>query len=476
MVFKLQDKTLDKYQSKAVYCNKKSYLVVAGAGSGKTLTIVAKIKYLVDSNIKEGKILCISFTNETVNSLKDSLKKYNLNVDVKTFHKLALDILGNVYQVSSNNLLEYIASEYFASIVYQENTQILLEYVKNVEYLQKLIVNFIHQFKTMNYDYQYLINLLKDKNIDIDDRISLAFISRVFLLYQEELESTLKIDFDDIINLAIKRIDTLKYFKYSHIIIDEYQDTSLSKYILIKKLVTKFSLNFMAVGDDYQSIYSFSGCNLKLFTNFKKYFPKSKIIKLKNTYRNPSDIVEISKRFVMKNRNQLNKRLKSDKYVKDSIEVVYYNNLEKAFNKVIKNIDNIMLLGRNNKDLNPLLDENILKEDNDRLIYLKDDTKNIRFLTVHSSKGLEEENVIILNVIDDTLGFPNQIRENNILSYITTYNEQEEERRLFYVALTRAKNRVYLFTIKNKESIFIKELIKEFKYKIKIIDLQEKNF
>ena len=218
----------------------------------------------------------------------------------------------------------------------------------------------------------------------------------------------------------------------------------------------------MAVGDDYQSIYSFTGSNLKLFTKFKKYFKNSKILKIKNNYRNPSDIVEISKRFVLQNKNQLNKRLKSNKYIKDSIVVVYYNDLVEDFKCIVKEIDNIMVLGRNNSDLEKLRDITI--------------EKNIRYLTVHKSKGLEEENVIVLNMLDNVLGFPNKIKEENVLSYLLNYNHIEEERRLFFVALTRSKKRVFLFTKKNKESIFIKELLERFKYKIKILDLDQKNF
>ena len=163
----------------------------------------------------------------------------------------------------------------------------------------------------------------------------------------------------------------------------------------------------------------------------------------------------------MKNKNQIYKRLKSSKYNERSILVVYYDDEKKAIETIIKNTDNLMILGRNNKDI-----------DNYNNFLIPE--KNIRFLTVHKSKGLEEDNVIILNVIDDVLGFPNKIKSNQVFSYLRNYNYFEEERRLFYVALTRAKNRVYIFTRKGKESIFVKELLKEYKWKIKVIDLTKK--
>ena len=113
--YELNGIVLDKYQSRAVFCNKKNYLVVAGAGSGKTLTIVAKVDYLLKNNVKNDKILCISFTNETVNNLKN---KISYNVDILTFHKLALNIIKDNKQyfgISPDNLLKYIVDEFFNS-------------------------------------------------------------------------------------------------------------------------------------------------------------------------------------------------------------------------------------------------------------------------------------------------------------------------------------------------------------------------
>ncbi len=454
------NKKLDKYQTKAVLCKKPVYLVVAGAGSGKTLTIEAKIDYLLKNNYKKEEILCISFTNETVNSLKSRLQENNNLVDVKTFHRLALDILGSGYNISSSNLLEYIIEEYFESIIYQDNTYKLLNYIDNIDNLKNIICTFINQFKSLNLTIDYFLYLLSSKAIKTEEKIILVIIFKVYIIYQEELKSENKIDFNDMINLAINKVDELTRFKYSYIIIDEYQDTSKMKYLLIKKIVDRFNTKIMAVGDDYQLIYSFTGSNISLFTKFKKYFKSSKIIKIKNNYRNPSDIVEISKRMILKNRNQINKRLKANKNIKDSIIVVYYQDLIKDFEIIIKDIDNIMVLGRNNKDLDLLKELNI--------------EKNIHYMTIHSAKGLEEDNVIVLNNIDDTLGFPNKINNSDILSYLFNYNQMEEERRLFFVALTRAKEKVFLFTIKGKESIFVKELIKNYKYKIKIIDLNQK--
>ncbi len=452
--YEFNNKKLDKFQSKAVYCNKKNYLVVAGAGSGKTLTIAAKVKYLIDNKTTKDKILCLSFTNETVNSLKSILGD-SIDVDVKTFHKFAFSTLKGKYSIAADTLLEYINEEYFYSYIYLDNTYKFLSFIDNIDYLKKTIVSFINSFKSLNYDRDFILDLIKNDNIPTDDRIVLTIIFKIYVIYEEELRSQNKLDFNDIINYAVESIDR---FKYEYLIIDEYQDISENRYRLIKKISDMFNVSIIAVGDDYQTIYSFAGSNVSLFTNFKKYFSNSKIIKLKNIYRNSYDIVEISKRFVMKNKNQIYKNLKSNIYVKDSINIVYGD-----LNILIKSLDNILILGRNNKDLEAYKNMNI-------------DNKNIRFLTVHSAKGIESDNVIIVNVIDDKLGFPNKIINNRVLNYLGVNSEIEEERRLFYVALTRCKKQVFISTKKNKESIFIKELLKDFKYKIKIIDLDKSSF
>ena len=117
------NKTLDKYQTKAVLCNKKNYLVVASAGSGKTFTIASKINYLVRKlNVKPSSILCISFTNNSVNDMKRVFTNNNLNIDVMTYHKIAMYILRNInYKIANPNILQYITNEYFESFIYDSN-------------------------------------------------------------------------------------------------------------------------------------------------------------------------------------------------------------------------------------------------------------------------------------------------------------------------------------------------------------------
>ena len=139
---------------------------------------------------------------------------------------------------------------------------------------------------------------------------------------------------------------------------------------------------------------------------------------------------------------------------------MYGDNLNKLLDRVIEKHKNILILGRNNFDINKYFK---LKENN--IIDYKG--VNIKYLTIHSSKGLEEECVIIINLRDDILGIPNKIKDDKLLKCFNNKDiyPYEEERRLFYVGLTRSKNEVYLLVDKKNPSIFVKELIKDsYKY------------
>ncbi len=167
----------------------------------------------------------------------------------------------------------------------------------------------------------------------------------------------------------------------------------------------------------------------------------------------------------MRNKRQLKKKLRSSKHIHKPIKIYNGNNLEKLLDKVLENHKNILILGRNNFDI-----DKYFKPDKDRCIYYKG--IRIRYLTIHASKGVEEDCVIIINLKDDTLGIPNKIKDPSILKYVNNnidYYPYEEERRLFYVALTRTKTDVYLMVDNKSPSIFVKEIEKNNYDKIEYI-------
>ena len=437
--------------------------------------MVGKIRYLIErKNIKEDEILCISFTKDASENLEKNIKKnYNYNIKVYTFHKLALEFLkNNKYKIAPDNLLRYIVDEYFCFIEYDKYIKIKVKKIlykidtpyknilesKELENLKRLIITFINLFKTNNYNISYFLKINKNKDI-------LRIIIDIYILYEEELKSTNSIDFNDMIILATKYVKTNNMKKYKYIIVDEYQDTSYIRYLFLKEIINKTNAKIICVGDDYQSIYRFNGCNLNMFLNFKKYFGYTKVLKINNTYRNSQELINVAGKFIMKNKKQLYKRLRSNKTIDRPIKIMYGNNLKKLLDKVLKYHKNILILGRNNFDI-----DKYFKLNEDKSINYNE--ANIRYLTIHASKGLEEECVIIINLKDDTLGIPNKIKDDKILKYVNNNIDlypYEEERRLFYVALTRTKSDVYLLVDKKNPSIFVKEIIKDNKKYIEYI-------
>ncbi len=489
---------IDINQRKVILNRKENILVVAGAGSGKTLTILGKIKYLIErENINYQDILCISFTNESVNNLKNKLE---YPVDVYTFHKLGLEILKDAniyYQIAPVDLLKYIVNEYFESLIEFKNYEVFCinyfqyllkrkdltlekikkEYKKEFLSYKKLIIKFLQLFQSNKNNLLDIKKYLKKNKYFFFKKKSLKNISfliitlDIYNFYLEELYSTSSLDFDMMINLAhdiVIKKGIKKCYKY--IIIDEFQDTSILRYELIKVIKEKCHSKLLVVGDDFQSIYEFSGCTLELFVNFKKYFYNSEIVYLNNVYRNSKELIKISYQFIKKNPYQLRKKLVSFKSISNPIKIVYYSKfnykivflslLEKLYKE---NKKDILVLGRCNNDIDYVYSE----RENNYLIYK--DIK-IKYLTVHKAKGLEADYVIVLNLCDDILGFPNKIEDDEIISSFFKKDDSylyASERRLFYVALTRTRNEVYLLTNKRYMSCFVKEI----KNKCEIINI-----
>ena len=476
---------LDINQKKAILSNEDNTLIIAGAGSGKTLTMVGKINYLINNlKVKPKDILCISFTNDAVNSLS---RKINNQVEVLTFHKLALKILNNEYTITDITL-DYVIDEYFSTLIYNNEymikkvlkifkSELDIELYKHyleetcMKELKQIIITFINLFKANNYNINKFIEIDNKQDHDI-----LSVIIDIYFLYTNELKSQKLIDFNDMINLATKKInDNIMRLKYKYIIIDEYQDTSYTRYELIRAIKNQTNAKLIAVGDDFQSIYKFTGCNLSLFTNFEKYFGYTKKIYINNTYRNSQELISVAGKFILKNKHQIKKNLKSNKKRNKPIKIIYEDEhvLEELFDYLSKNnIKDIMILGRNNGDINKYLNNNITIN-KDTITYQKNTNLNIRYLTVHKSKGLESECVIIINLEDKISGFPNKMQNNHVIDLLSYKDEYlyAEERRLFYVALTRTLTDTYLIIPTSKCSIFVEEIIKDNKKNIEYIDL-----
>lgn len=305
-----------------------------------------------------------------------------------------------------------------------------------------------------------------------NDKRSLFIIKNIFQpvyeLYTKTLNAAHCIDFTDAILQATEICRTLHPAKYDYIIVDEFQDISVDRY---KFLTTLREGNppakLYCVGDDWQSIYRFSGSDMALFNKFSEYFGDTEINKIETTYRFGEPLVALSSRFIQRNRTQIQKDIHSfNPEIKTELEFCPYNRRDycKTIEQLISAIPanrSIFLLGRYSFDdyyLSFMYQS--IKEGN-RFYYIIGNRK-IEFLTVHKSKGLEADYVILLQCNKDTYGFPSLINDDPILNYVLTQSDQfpyGEERRLFYVAITRAKIKTLILYDKRFPSVFVDEFL-----------------
>ena len=388
-------------------------------------------------------------------------------------------------------LLEKRSSEeVYKKIVNSEETKYIVRLVK-------LICNFISNFKTQGYKEEQF-DIFKSKTKNVRTRLFLDICRTCYLEYQKCLIQDNCTDFQDMINESTELIRKKKIAKeqlgYKYIIVDEYQDILRQRYQLIKELSALCDAKIVAVGDDWQSIYAFSGSILPLFTHFCEEFGYGQELKITRTYRNAQELINIAGNFVQRNSEQIRKSLISNKRINNPVIIETYSDkkckngeeepkggiyyyLSEAVNRSIqeileqnkkdgkKGMASILLIGRYGFDARNMCNsEGFNYDERTKTIYSTKFGKRVKlsFLTAHSSKGLSADNVIIINAKDEFFGFPSQIEDDPVLSLVINQDESysyAEERRLFYVALTRTKNRVFIIAPENKPSEFIKELI-----------------
>ena len=341
-----------------------------------------------------------------------------------------------------------------------------------------LFMAFISRFKekgNSSDDFDMYINKTDDEIV----KKQLRYLKEFYLFYQHKIHSDYKVDFADMINYAYRYADKLKNKKlgYDYIIIDEYQDISYLRYSFAKKISDLFNAKIVAVGDDWQAIYSFSGSDVDLFTKFYDLMGYAEIIKIQKTYRNSQELLDVTTDFVSKDTEVFNKILVSDKHLNKPIEICYYdiNNfyskyecLESIIESMYKQNKNnrILLLGRFKDEKEELFESKLFSQGiKDKIICRNVPAANIEFLTIHASKGLGYDQVILLNGLNDIYGFPSKIEDEEVIKVLEIEKEDTikypEERRLFYVALTRTKNKVYIlspYEPRNKRSEFVTEI------------------
>lgn len=486
---------LDKEQKEIILNTSHQLMIIAGAGSGKTTTIVAKVLYLIQvKKIDPKTILMISFTNETVRDLKRQLQDImNYSVKIMTFHKLGLEIIKKKYSnftILSNkkdfiNIIIGSLCKYdieFQKKCYQfintkmnaihsqkikkedpwEKMKNNSKYIKFVE----ILLSFWNKWDTLDNKEKERIIKLKKRKMQRDFFYLFQKIEQIYHLYKTK---HCLFDFSDMIKEATRLLNENIALSYRYIFVDEYQDISYHRFLLLKTLVEKTQAKLVVVGDDWQSIYRFSGSDSDLFVKFSMFFPNSEVKFLTMTYRNSNELIQVAGRFIMKNKSQIKKVLRSKKQIEHPIIYCYYRkaSFTKKLNQILEILakadckQSILILGRYQHDVKRLYNNPCLKRVCKNHFCYKHYTKlSISYHTIHASKGLGYDQVILINLEDGTYGFPSKIEDNPLLTMLKSNKKENymEERRLFYVALTRTKNRVYLFIPYLHKSKFIREL------------------
>ena len=307
----------------------------------------------------------------------------------------------------------------------------------------------------------------------------LEIFGSVLDIYENHPKYHNHIDFEDMINRAAEHVEAGRYESpYKHLLVDEFQDISKGRARLLKALKAQHEdARLFAVGDDWQSIYRFAGSDIYIMRGFGQEFGgkfAGKIdihctIDLGRTFRSVDKIALPARRFVLQNTAQIDKNVITVTHTDEAaIMIAYYKDREydTAFEQVISNLatknkaqTGVLLLGR----------YKFLKPKNLDRLNSNYPSLSITFKTMHASKGLEDDHVVILRAESGPWGFPSEKVDDSLLDLVLPESEKfehAEERRVFYVALTRARKSVTILTSREKPSAFVMEMIKDPKYEI----------
>lgn len=332
----------------------------------------------------------------------------------------------------------------------------------------RLVATFITLLKSSCKSIKEVLEQAEKANDDRSVFIIEKIFQPVYERYVSILSDTNQIDFTDAILQATEICRTSHPVEYDYIIVDEFQDISLDRCNFLKVLREgNPPAKLYCVGDDWQSIYRFSGSDMALFNQFPEYFGATEINKIESTYRFGEPLVSLSSLFIQRNKAQIQKDIHPfSSEIKTELEFYSYDRQDycNTIGQLVASIPSdksIFLLGRYSFDdyyLSFMYQS--IKEGNK--FYYMIGGRKLEFLTAHKSKGLEADYVILLQCNKDTYGFPSLVSDDPVLNYLLTKSDQfpyGEERRLFYVAITRAKMKTLVLYDKRFPSVFVDEFL-----------------
>lgn len=512
--YQIEGNDLDPQQIAAVVACEDAELILAPAGSGKTASLLAKLNYLTDRlQIPAKNILVIAFTNKVVAELKDRVEQKD--IEIRTFHSLGNRILKQ--KLKNHRLITDAQTEIF----FHQTIQALLKnptYAKNYHrYLnpkkstftlpddattpEKLEALFISIFNLQKSDCTSLSEL-KSRLQNLPDPKTRQAALRFFRLYapvaqkyQAHLEQNHLYDFSDMLTLATDFVRQMPKatLPYQYILVDETQDLSPSKCELLKAVLDNCEkVKLFAVGDDWQSIYRFAGSNLQVLSDFEKTFARATyrgLIEL--TYRFGPPTTKISNRFIQKNPHQSRKKVVSHVNRRTYLEVRLNSAHQPkrtppdyaALDQIIQELyqthgddlfaKTIQIISRYNHDLYRVVDQDAGQYQNARLVKYSSGQADLSwripgarrrlklsFCTMHKAKGITRDIILVINLNSGSKGMPADRDAHPVtealLAKLDAY-PHAEERRLFYVAITRAKFRTFLIANPKHISPFVFE-------------------
>lgn len=288
--------------------------------------------------------------------------------------------------------------------------------------------------------------------------------------YRRMEEENNEIDFTDAIIQATSICNNGHRPDYDYILVDEFQDISMDRYRFLQALRRKTPLTkLFCVGDDWQSIYRFAGSDMALFKQFDKYFGYTKKCLMETTYRFGEPAIEKSSKFILANPGQETKNVHAFRMnTETELDFLPTNRREgvaetvRRLSSQIPGDKDILLLGRYGFDVNVFKNTDLSVHNGKDGVFVTCGSRKMNFMTVHQSKGLECDYIILLNCNGGTTGFPSQISDSPVLKYVLSEPDAyafSEERRVFYVGITRAKKHTWVLYDINNPSPFVKEFV-----------------
>lgn len=339
--------------------------------------------------------------------------------------------------------------------------------------LMQMTQSFINLVKANNKNIEDIRKIAADKHATRDVFVIDNIMNPIWDDYQKELADRGEMDFTDVIVKATKYCMEGKWNqKYEFILIDEFQDISVDRYHFLQSLRTELpKTKLYCVGDDWQSIYRFTGSDLTLFSQFSKYFGFTEECKIETTYRFGNPLIDKSSSFVQHNPLQKKKsvRPRSANPPETKISFMPYKSnqdLQTLIERMVARVPvnkTAYIISRYSYDVRVLVSPRIKMEydANSDMVSLFIAGRKIKFMTIHGSKGLEADFVFMLNCNSGLYGFPSLVSDDPVLDYVLSDNEHyeyAEERRVFYVGITRAKVHTVVMYNENTPSPFVTEM------------------